>query len=141
MFTVFKEASECVGFEPMLERPPRIRMDDKEHSAIVAGESENPKMKIYGPTISWPPSICLEGIWRGCSPVNKHLKPSLWISQLIVINQSIIFLTTPPTEASLRPFDGFRSWPEGRIFFQPDVVHAQCLEQNMIRIQICNRLP
>ena len=81
MLTIHNEASECVGFEPMLVRPPGVGMDDKEHGTVIECEREEPKMKFF------VVSSCLEGVRRSCSLVNEYLELSVFIALLIVINQ------------------------------------------------------
>ena len=87
VLTILYELSERVGFEPMLVRPPGVWMDDKEHSAIVAREGEEPKMEFS------VVSTCLEDVRGCCSFVDEHLELSTSVSLLEVVDQKIVFLT------------------------------------------------
>ena len=130
MYTIQNEASECVGFEPMLVRPPGVGMDDKEHGTVIECEREEPKMKIF------LVSSCLEGGRRSCTLVNEYLELSVLLALLIIFNQLITFLATPPAAAKLGPLNCFRSWCFGSVFNQRDIVHVQSLDGNMMRSEM-----
>ena len=87
VLTILYELSERVGFEPMLVRPPGVWVDDKEDSAIVAGEGEEPKVEFS------VVSTCLEDVRGCCSFIDEHLELSTSVSLLEVVDQKIVFLT------------------------------------------------
>ena len=99
---MFYEARECICFEPILEQPPKVWMDDKEDGAVaVPSCREGEDAKVKHSVVS----ACPEGIMDLFALVDVNLELPLLISLLIVIDQKVDFLAAKQTAFNLGPLD------------------------------------
>ena len=83
--TKLEEGSHGVCLEPVLVRAPGVRVDYKEHSAVIGAESEESKVKLVAV------STCPELIRRSCILGDEHLvHVPAGVPVDVVVHQSVL---------------------------------------------------
>jgi len=119
-----EEGSHGVCLEPVLVRAPRVRVDYKEHSAVIRAKSEESEVKLV--VVSTRTEL-MRWIYVLGDEHLVHVRSGVPID--VVVYQSVLFLAGPKTAADLAPFNGFRSRSHRIIFHQPSVPQPKSVQQ------------